>query len=115
MSARVLPFSLKSARPRREIPLTRRHPKDLSSMTTPAQTNLSGSSGKPPDGGGFEASGLSPEEAERLAAEFKPSWELDEPVALANGNGGHAELQARHSGDARTVAPHTPPQRVETH
>lgn len=90
-------------------------------MTT--HGNLSGSVGKPPDG--FEASGLSPDQAERLSAEFKPSWELDDApnahpihaVAHENGSYGSPQLDARHAaGDAaRTVAPHAPPPRVETH
>ncbi|MGO8993251.1 MAG: hypothetical protein ACLQVI_07970 [Polyangiaceae bacterium] len=86
-------------------------------MTTPAQGNLSGSSGKQPDGG-FEASGLSPEEAERLAAAFKPSWELDE-APFTQGNGGmdaaQIESLSREGDSSRMVAPHAPPQRVETH
>jgi hypothetical protein len=87
-------------------------------MTTPAQSNLSGSASKQPDAG-FEASGLSAEEAERLAAAFKPSWEFDEaPFApLANGAIHAAQLDELGAveADARTVAPHAPPQRIETH
>src|ERR1700728_169870 len=93
-------------------------------MTTPAQGNLSGSSAKQPDGG-FEASGMSPEEAERLAAAFKPSWEFDEaPFVQANGGLDPSEIDglAREpesarppTSDSRIVPPHAPPHRVETH
>jgi hypothetical protein len=88
-------------------------------MTTPAQSNFSGSASKQPDAG-FEASGLSPEEAERLAAAFKPSWEFDEApfTPFAGGAGldaGQIETLGAVDGEARTVAPHAPPQRVETH
>lgn len=101
-------------------------------MTTPAQGNLSGSSSKRPDPA-FEASGLTPEEAERLAAAFRPSWEFDEapftpiasapPLTAPDAAGGFeqahlhslsAEDVARENMDARTVAPHSPPPRVET-
>ena len=67
-------------------------------MTTPAQGNLSESSGKQPDGG-FEASGLSPDEAERLAAAFKPSWEFDEaPFTQGNGGLDAAQIEALAAG-----------------
>jgi hypothetical protein len=87
-------------------------------MTTPAQSNLSGSANKQPDAG-FEASGLSAEEAERLAAAFKPSWEFDEapftPLANASINAAQIDELGALEPDARTVAPHVPPQRIETH
>jgi hypothetical protein len=95
-------------------------------MTTPAHGNFPESSAKLE--GGFEASGLSPEEAERFAAAFKPSWELDEApfaeggAALRNGDldaleaGGVREVH-RQSDSARayTAPAHPPPARVETH
>src|SRR4051794_19892987 len=76
---RVLPFRLKSARlaearrPRGgEASSTRRHRKDENMATSSNVPNASMSGGVP-----FER-GLSIEDAERLAAAFKPSWELDE-------------------------------------
>jgi hypothetical protein len=80
----------------------------------------------------FEAAlGFSVEEADRLAASFKPSWEFDDaPFAqggsmdaadldrLAHG-GIHNDLRSRppHApeGMARAAPPHAPPPRVATH
>src|SRR3954471_14723210 len=84
---RVLPFRLKSARlgaeasrPRGEASDARRHPKD-EIMATSGNAPSSSLGG----GGQFER-GLSIEDAERLAAAFKPSWELDEaPFTAGNG------------------------------
>ena len=142
MKGRVLPFLLPS-KPATRSGLDKwrdyphepqgRLPKDRSRMTTPAQGNfsgLSGPTGKQPDAG-FEASGLSPEDAERFASSFKPSWEFDEaPFTQANGNLDARQLEAlsggapassrqaghsgRETGEARTVPPHAPPQRLET-
>jgi hypothetical protein len=94
-------------------------------MTTPAHGNFPESSAKLE--GGFEASGLSPEEAERFAAAFKPSWEFDEApfaeggAALRNGDlealeaGGAREVHRPDSARAYTAPAHAPPARVETH
>jgi hypothetical protein len=95
-------------------------------MTTPAHGNFPESSAKLE--GGFEASGLSPDEAERFAAAFKPSWEFDEApfaeggAALRNGDldgleaGGVREVHRQpDSARAYTAAAHAPPARVETH
>jgi len=95
-------------------------------MATSAHGNSNpiGSSVKSPEVG-FEASGLSAEEAERLAAAFRPSWEFDE-APFAQGSPGldagqidalaasaPPSVDAGH--DARNVAAHAPPARVETH
>jgi hypothetical protein len=97
-------------------------------MTTPAQGNLSELAAKAE--AGFESSGLSPDEADRLAASFKPSWEFDEAPFTQSAALPHADLEALEGGgvnsDVRgnlhhpdsershTVAPHVPPQRMET-
>ena len=100
-------------------------------MTTSTHDPLTGSAVKPFDfdRGGFEASsGLSAEEAERLAAAFKPSWEFDEapfaPMAPGNGALDGSQIDALAAGgvrpevisppESRTVPPHAPPPRVET-
>ena len=98
-------------------------------MTTPAQGNLSELAAKPE--AGFESSGLSPDEADRLAASFKPSWEFDEAPFTQASALPHAALEALEGGGvnsevrgnlhhpdserSHTVPPHVPPQRVETH
>ncbi len=95
-------------------------------MTTPAQGNFPESSAKLE--GGFEASGLSPEDADRFAAAFKPSWEFDEApfaeggAALRNGDLEALEAaaprevhRAPDSARAYTAPAHPPAARVETH
>jgi hypothetical protein len=82
-------------------------------MTTQTHNNLPGS------GNGHEASGLSPEEAERLSAEFRPSWEVEEQQASPGATAPHevyaAPPEPVRNGDSRNVAAHVPPARVETH
>ena len=78
----------------------------------------------------FESSGLSPEEAERLAASFKPSWEFDDaPFTQATGlpqsdleeleAGGvnsdvRRNMRVRDSERSQAVSAHAVPQRVQT-
>ena len=97
-------------------------------MTTQAQGDFPELAMKPEVS--FESSGLSPEEAERLAASFKPSWEFDDaPFTQATGlphsdleeleAGGvnsdvRRNMRVRDSERSQAVSAHAVPQRVQT-
>src|SRR5580698_4970040 len=76
----------------------------------------------------FARGRLSPEEAERLASTFRPSWELDDAPFTGAGNLSEADLRALQGGgthsDVRAVAQasahasngaHAPPAPTKSH
>jgi hypothetical protein len=101
-------------------------------MSTPARGNFSELAIKPelkPEVG-FDASGLSPDEAERFAAAFKPSWEFDDAPFTQVTTLPQTDLESLEAGGvnsdvrrnmhvpdserSQSVPAHAPPVRVET-